>query len=139
MSAFEEQTMETEGNDWLTRFTGEQWMKAATLELRECLQALRAKRRRHGLANARRGAGMALNAVLLSHPDPSWGRSYVDHLRALSDDAAVPEVVRDSARELVEASPEGPALIRLGGADESLAAAAATIIDWAQARLAGEA
>ena len=71
MSAFEETTMETEENDWLTRFTGEQWMKAATLELRECLQALRGRRRRHGLASARRGAGMALNALLLSHPDAS--------------------------------------------------------------------
>lgn len=131
--------METEERDWLTRFTAEQWMRSATVELRECLQALRRRQRRQGVASGRRAAGMALNAVLLSHADASWGRSYVDHLRAVSIDDRVPEVVRDSAKELLEASPEGPALIRIGAADDSLASAAATVIDWAQARLAGEA
>lgn len=126
-------------NDWLVRLSKEEWMRAATGELRECLEALQAKHQRNGVAAGRRAAGMALNAVLLEFPNDSWGRSYVDHLKALVTQAEVPEVVRDSAKELLDAPLEGPKLIQLGKGDESLAAAAATIIDWSHARLTGAA
>lgn len=126
-------------NDWLTRLSNEEWMQVATKELRECLEALRGKHHRKGVAAGRRAAGMALNAVLLKYPNPAWGRSYVDHLKAIASQDDVPEVVRESARELLDAPHEGPRLIRLGPGDESLAAAAATVIDWSHARLTGDA
>lgn len=131
--------VQTPDNEWLVRLSKEEWMQVATKELRECLDALRAKQQRKGVAAGRRAAGMALNAVLLEYPNAAWGRSYVDHLKALVSQTEVPEVVRESAKELLDAPLEGPKLIRLGAGDDSLAAAAATVIDWSHARLTGAA
>lgn len=128
-----------QGEEWLVRLSKQEWLNVATKELRECHDALKRKHQRHGVAAARRSAGMALNAVLLAHPNQSWGRSYVDHLAAIATDPLVPEVVRVSAQELLDAPLDAPALIQLGAGDVSLAAAAATIIDWSHARVTGQA
>ena len=61
-------------------------MQAAANELGTAEQSLLARQQRAGVAGARRAAGMAWNAVLVAAPDENYGRSYMDHLKALKDD-----------------------------------------------------
>jgi hypothetical protein len=77
---------------------------------------------------------MAWNAVLVIAGDDSYGRSYMEHLKALADDATVPEPIRLAARSLVDA-PLETKLVQLGGGDTRLADAAAAIVDHARARI----
>ena len=82
---------------------------------------------------------MSLNAVLCVVPDESWGRSYVDHLQALGQAGGeLPDVVREAARELLDAPLDAPRLVSLGknAPDDGLASAAATIVDWATVSVA---
>src|SRR5437868_285737 len=88
---------------WLHRLTADEWLRAARIELRRADEALAHKQQRAGVAGARRAAGMAWNAVLVVATDERYGRSYMEHLRALADDAAVPGAIREAARALVEA------------------------------------
>lgn len=72
---------------WLWRLDAPAWLRAAEIELGAGAANLRS--RRTAITHARRGAGMALNAVLvaLTVPPPEelrWGRSYIDHLRAIA-------------------------------------------------------
>ncbi len=117
---------------WLYRLTPAEWLLAARNELASSAHALHDREQRKGVANARRAAGMALNGVLIVAPNESWGRSYMDHLRVLAGDDALPEAVRHAAKQLVEAPLDGPRFVRLGGGgDEGLAAAATAILEWA--------
>ena len=74
---------------WLHRLDAEEWLRAAANELARAEEALLHKQQRPGLAGARRAAGMAWNAVLVGAEDESYGRSYMDHLHALAEDARV--------------------------------------------------
>ena len=72
---------------WLWRLDAQAWLRAAELELEAGAANLRS--RRTAITHARRGAGMALNAVLVAlavspHEELRWGRSYIDHLRAIA-------------------------------------------------------
>ncbi len=107
-------------DDWLHRLDAAGWLAAAHAELDACARHL--DQRRTAVAHARRAGGMALNAVLVAwvQKEPGreqpWGRSYVDHLRAVADGVLGP--LEAEARELalaVLATPMGaPALIVLG-------------------------
>jgi HEPN domain-containing protein len=116
---------------WLHRLTAEEWLRAAEGELVRAEAALLGKQQRAGVATARRAAGMAWNAVLVVAFDERYGRSYMDHLKALCDDGAVPAEVGAAARALVEA-PLASDVVQLGRGDTRLAEAARTILTHAR-------
>lgn len=93
---------------WLRRLSPEEWIRAALGEVASAEKAYARGDARAGLAGAKRAAGMALNGVLLIAPDESWGRSYVEHLRALAGRADAGEAVQAAARTLLEAPDVGP-------------------------------
>jgi HEPN domain-containing protein len=121
---------------WLYRLTDQQWLQAARNELARAYAALRTRQYRPGVAYARRAAGMALNAVLVVRFDDRYGRSYVDHLRALVADEAAPAEPRQAARTLL-ATPMQPPLLTLrpqGPVD--VADAASAVVEYAAALIA---
>ena len=126
--------MEKDPAHWLYRLDAAEWLRAADHELAMAYQALSGKQRREGLTYARRAGGMALNAVLWVAPSDGWGRTYVDHLRALAADATAPAEVRAAAGELMAATMTTN-LIPLGPGPVDLADAARVVIEWARARV----
>src|SRR3954447_10465897 len=100
-------------NHWLHRLSPEEWLQAAENELLRARKALAIKQQRMAVAGVRRAAGMAWNAVLSIAPDEAYGRSYMDHLKALQEDATVPPSIREAARQLVNA-PLETKLVQLG-------------------------
>jgi len=119
---------------WLHRFTADEWLRAAEKELQHARVALEAKQQRAGVVQARRAAGMAWNAVLSTAADEAYGRSYMEHLQALSKDATAPESIRAAARALLEA-PMTAQLIMLGKGDARLADSARAILEHARERV----
>lgn len=106
---------------WLFRLDAHGWLAAAHVELAACVGA---DSRRTVVAHARRAGGMAMNGVLVawSQREPEldaesvWGRSYVDHLRAIADGATGP-LERDasvSARAVLATPMAAPPLVSLG-------------------------
>jgi hypothetical protein len=120
---------------WLHRLTAEEWLAAAATELGHAEAALAQRSVRPGVAHARRAAGMAWNAVLVVHPDERAGRSYMEHVVALSGDLSVPDDVRAAAQRLRETPARQPELITLGKPDLGPAHDARTIADFARRRL----
>src|SRR5262245_37035642 len=116
---------------WLHRFDAEEWLRAADNELRHAEDALLKKQQRPGLAGARRAAGMAWNAVLVGREDDGYGRSYMDHLKALAADAAQPGPVRAAAAALLTA-PLATNVIPIGRGDTRLSEQARVIVDEAR-------
>jgi HEPN domain-containing protein len=98
---------------WLFKYSPKEWIRAAMGELKRAEDAYKARNARAGLAGARRAAGMALNAALIAEPNERWGRTYVDHLAALKEDANVPEAVRLGCRLLMETQPPGHEIVVL--------------------------
>ena len=119
---------------WLHRLTATEWLAAAETELRHAEAALGRRAVRPGITHARRAAGMAWNAVLVGAPDERFGRSYMDHVNALCDDAAAPETVRAAARTLRDTPAAPPALITIGRPDLGPLEAARAIVAHARAR-----
>ena len=122
---------------WLFKLSPDEWIRAATGELRRAEEAYRRKNGRAGLAGARRAAGMGLNAALIIEPNDAWGRSYMDHLLALKGDASelLPERVREACAVLLETPLPGGELValRTSGADEKVLEAARDVIAHAYA------
>ena len=113
-------------DDWLKKHAPREWVQIGLAELRRATEAFRVHDIAAGMAFCKRAAGMALNGALLVEPDPTWGRSYVDHLRALANDARVPSAVRDACRVVLDARPPNPHLLTLrvpGGNDRVVEAA----------------
>ena len=88
-------------HDWLTRHDASAWLAAARHELAGLpTSTVTPGARRKAVTILRRGAGMALNGALmhgwragrfdLATAATRWGRSYMDHLRALAGDATWP-------------------------------------------------
>ena len=119
---------------WLHRLDAGEWLAAAATELAH-------RSIRPGLTHARRAAGMAWNAVLVTAPDERYGRSYMEHVVALAqtpdDDASIPEAVRAAARLLRDTPAAPPQLITIGKPDLTALEAAKTIVDFARSRVAG--
>ena len=88
---------------WLFRLTPDEWIRAALGEVVRAEEAYARNDVRAGLASAKRAAGMALNGVLIVAPNESWGRSYVDHVRALARDEIAPAAVRAACGLLLDA------------------------------------
>jgi HEPN domain-containing protein len=117
---------------WLHRLTAEEWLAAAATELAHAEAALARRAFRPGVTHARRAAGMAWNAVLVAHPDARAGRSYMEHVVALSSDGAVPEEIRAAASRLRDTPARPPELVTLGKPDLSPAHDARAIADHAR-------
>ncbi len=97
-----------DSSDWLRRFSPDEWIRAALGELSRAEAAWGRGDARSGAAGVKRAAGMGLNAALLVEPDPRWGRTYVEHVTALSTDERVPEAVREACRRVLDAkAPSG--------------------------------
>jgi len=123
---------------WLHRLTADEWLAAAATEIDHCAETLARRAFRPGVTHARRAAGMAWNAVLVTTPDERYGRSYMDHVVALAqtpdDDASIPAAVRAAARLLRETPTAQPQLITIGKPDVSALEAARTIVDFARTK-----
>ena len=98
---------------WLHRLSAAEWIQAALLEHSRAEAAYGRGDARGGLALAKRAAGMALNGALVVEPNDSWGRSYVDHVRALAREESAPPAVREACRVLLEEHAPGSALLSL--------------------------
>lgn len=133
---------------WLWRLDAAAWIAAGQHELD--LARTHASARRRGLTHARRGAGMALNGVLVAMADRGWsdetcttvwGRSYVDHLRILAGHAGagpeqnpLGEVAATLAKSVTEVPVVPPAgLVQLsakaGGEVQTVIDDAQTLLD----------
>ena len=98
---------------WLTRLPPEDWIRQGLTELSRAEARLLAHDRSGGVLGLRRAAGMALNGALAVR-FRDWGRTYIDHLRAIADDTEVPEPVRAAAKLLNEVPLEKqPNVVRL--------------------------
>jgi hypothetical protein len=121
---------------WLFKLSPDEWVRAAMGEVRRAEAAYARKNVRAGLASAKRGAGMALNAALIVEPNEGWGRSYVDHVGALARDESVPARVREAAQILHEAHPPqagGLVALRTSSGEERILEAARDVIAHAYA------
>lgn len=114
-----------------------EWLRLAMHELRGAEQAYAHRNGRGGLLGAKRAAGMALRGVLLGAPDPSYGRSYVQHLAALANDTTAPEAVRTAARLLHGAAVSDVEIVvlRPPKADQKMLEAARDVMAHAYARI----
>jgi hypothetical protein len=117
---------------WLHRLTAEEWLAAAATEIAHAEAALARRAPRPGVTHARRAAGMAWNAVLTLHPDEAAGRSYMEHVVALSNDASVPVEIRAAAQRLRDTPARQPELVTLGKPDLGPAHDARAILDHAR-------
>lgn len=123
--------------DWLHRFTAREWLAAALNELERAERAQGQRDRAATAAGLKRAAGMALNGALRVAPRPSWGRTYVEHLRALAegDGDEVPGDVIDAARCLVALAPPSGSVVSLSTRtrDVELLEAGRTVMAYAWA------
>lgn len=143
---------EQPSDHWLWRLDAQGWLAAAEAELER--GRAHSTSRRTAVTHARRAAGMALNATLIAmlargwtreRCEHAWGRSYIDHLRALAD-ADMPEPFdADQARRcraLLDISVMPPTgLVKLARSRDEAASGAlelATQIVLACAKLVGE-
>jgi len=124
---------------WLHRLDAAEWLAAAATELAHAEEKLSHRSVRAGVTHARRAAGMAWNAVLVTTPDERYGRSYMDHVVALAqtpdDDASIPAAVRAAARLLRETPTAQPQLITIGKPDLTALEAARMIADFARTKV----
>ena len=109
---------------------------AATTELDHCAETLARRAFRPGVTHARRAAGMAWNAVLVLAEDPTFGRSYMEHVVALAKDPGSPDDLRAAAELLRDTPPLPPDLVTLGKPDLRVLEAARKIIGFASTRVA---
>jgi hypothetical protein len=106
--------------DWLARLSPEEWIRLGLTELGRAEARLRSHDRAAGVLGLRRAAGMALNGAL-SIVWRDWGRTYVDHVRALAQDSSAPSGVRDAARLLCDVPVERtPTVVHLTPPSESV-------------------
>lgn len=106
-------TFERDADHWLFRLSPDEWISASLGELKRAEAAYAKHDVRGGLAGAKRAAGMALNGVLILHPNEAWGRSYVEHVQALAVDESAPDAVRTACKMLLEAASPGSTIVGL--------------------------
>jgi HEPN domain-containing protein len=130
---------------WLFKLSPDEWIRSAMGELRRAEEAYKRKNGRAGLAGARRAAGMALNGLLIVHPNEGWGRSYMDHLLALKREEveSTPARIREACAILLDTPLPGGELvaIRTTNADERVLEAARDVVAhaYAMVKRSGEA
>jgi HEPN domain-containing protein len=127
--------------DWLVRFEPDAWIRRGLAELAQAETRLKHHDRSAGVLGLQRAAGMALNGALSVVFRP-WGRTYLDHLRAVRRDESVPAAVREAADLLTGVALERqPGVVRLTPPSESerWVEAAKTIMAHAYAVVHGQA
>jgi hypothetical protein len=127
--------MEKDPTHWLFRLEPGEWLAAAQTELEAAQAALARHSFRPGVTHLRRAAGMACNALLWQRERASWGRSYMEHVIALCDDAEAPTAIRAAAQRLRQTPAAPPALISIARPGQ-LPAAATDVVEAAQAIVA---
>jgi HEPN domain-containing protein len=121
-------------NDWLRKYSPHEWIRAAMGEMKQAEDALAKRNVRGAFAGCKRAAGMALNGALIVLPREGWGRTYVEHVEALSKDDSAPEVVREACRVVMHAQPpSGVVALRTPATDEKVMEAARDVIAHAYA------
>jgi hypothetical protein len=125
----------------LARHTPEHWLALGLAELSKARSAFESRQSGAAASALKRAAGMALNGALRIVPREEWGRTYVEHLQAVSVDDRVPVAVRAAAGLLVAFEPAGHgfALLRPPSDDERLMEAARTVMAHAYAVIHGKA
>src|SRR5690606_9981731 len=124
---------------WLYKLSPEEWIQAALVELRRAEAALGGAQLPAAYAGLKRAAGMALNGALIVQPR-EWGRSYVEHLTALAEDATAPSAVREAASRVagLKASPGEVVSLRTPKTEERWVDAAKTVMAHAYAVVYGQ-
>jgi HEPN domain-containing protein len=123
---------------WLRKLSPQEWIEAGLKELGQAREALSSRERSRASASLKRAAGMALNGALIVVPRPEWGRSYTEHLQALSGDETAPAEVRKAAALLLE-WPQSRELVVISTErhNERLVEAARTVMAHAYALIYG--
>jgi len=124
---------------WLKRYSAAGWIERSLRELAVAETAFKDRQPTAAAAAMKRAAGMALNGALCVVPREEWGRSYVDHLKALLEDPAVPKAVSEAARIILEFTPQPGTLVflRSPGKDSQLLEATRTVMAHAYAVVNG--
>jgi len=126
---------------WLYRLDAAEWLAAAETELAHAEEKLSHRSVRPGVTHARRAAGMAWNAALVTAFDERYGRSYMEHVVALAappeTDPSIPAEVRAAAQLLRDTPAAPPQLIAIGKPDMSALEAAKAIVEFARRRVGG--
>ncbi|MGC4063406.1 MAG: hypothetical protein QM784_01880 [Polyangiaceae bacterium] len=123
----------------LGRHTPEHWLTLGLAELSKARSAFDSRQTSAAGTALKRAAGMALNGALRVVPRKEWGRTYVEHLQAVSADDSVPVAVRAAAGVLVAFEPAGHGLafLRPPSENERLMEAARTVMAHAYAVIHG--
>ena len=79
---------------------------------------------------------MALNALLSLQPSADYGRSYMEHVIALSIDPTAATEVRQAAQALRDTPAAPSALVQIGRPDMSALDKARLILDYVRNRVA---
>ena len=124
---------------WLKRYTAAGWIERSLRELAVAEQAFKDRQPSAAAAAMKRAAGMALNGALSVVPREEWGRSYVEHLKALLEDPAAPKAVTEAARVILDFTPQPGAIVflRSPGKDSQLLEATRTVMAHAYAVVNG--
>ncbi|MEZ4227719.1 MAG: hypothetical protein R3B89_01065 [Polyangiaceae bacterium] len=133
-------SFERDPTHWLFKLSPEEWIQAGLAELRRAEAALAGAQLPAAYAGLKRAAGMALNGALIVEPR-EWGRSYVEHLAALSQDSSAPEQVREAAARVagLKAAPGEVVSLRTPKTEERWVEAAKTVMAHAYAVVHGSA
>ncbi len=126
-------------NIWLSRFSAQGWIERALRELAVAEQAFADRQPPVAAAAIKRAAGMALNGALCVVFRVDWGRSYVDHLKALAADASLPGGISEAAAVILQFNPQPGTLVflRSPGQDHRLLEATRTVMAHAYAIVNG--
>lgn len=102
--------MKVDPTHWLYCKPPRAWLQSSMEELSRVHSALSTRDHKGALATCRRAAGLALNAMLCSAErlDERYGRSYMDHIQALSTDPSAPEAVQNAAKLLLNTPTSSP-------------------------------
>lgn len=129
-------TYERDAGHWLLKFSPDEWLEHGLRELERAEAAFQQRNAPAAHAGLKRAAGMALNAALIVLPNASWGRTYVEHVRAVSQDGEAPCAVREAAAKLLQL-PAGTAgavvTLRTRSQEQALIEAARTVMSYAYA------
>ncbi len=129
----------TDSRAWLSQYSAQGWIERSLKELAVAKQAFAERQPPAAAAALKRAAGMALNGALCAVPRDDWGRSYVDHLRAVAADGSLPRAIAEAASEILEFTPLPGTLVflRSPGHDHRLLEATRTIMAHAYAIVNG--
>ncbi len=124
---------------WLSQYSAQGWIERSLKELALAQQSFEERQPPAAAAALKRAAGMALNGALCVVPRDDWGRSYVEHVRALAADGSLPRAISEAASAILEFTPQPGKLVflRSPGQEQRLLEAARTIMAHAYAIVNG--